>query len=487
MNLTNASRPSLIACLCFLGWSIGNPCEAYQIGGNPIELANPFQFENGEGLDTQAATVQTLDNPPPLVSSQRLILPSDMRSLGLVDSSSAFTNSGELLVDSNYFSESDRAGHGQLNFNDFPRDFLEGLSYQNGAWRAKIGGYVKTDLIRDFRAIDSTDFFDPITIPIGEAQRTNTRFHARQTRLSLDAQRRGEDGEKPMRIFIEGDFFGDSSTLRLRHAYGEYGNFILGQTWSTLAHRAALPNTLDLTGDVASVSLRKAQVRWTQTLWNDRWGFSMAIEDSPVNVESQLLSFGEPRRVLPDAIARIRYTEDDMQLQLASVVRRIGYQPTDRKVLEFTGGGLNATGFKDVTRCDRLYGGVLWGSGIGSYRELPDLAPVLLDRGTALAAVAWYVGLHHSWSRRSFTNVTYSQEDLSNTPLQPPNSVNRIQYLAVNLIHQPTPSIFYGIEGLWGSPKSGPIRTGRQSNHGQFWFSTALISVSQPSLSNFPK
>jgi hypothetical protein len=378
-------------------------------------------------------------NEPPNVSNEPLTL------------SSGLTPNTGFMIAPNSFSESDRAQHGQLNFNEFPKDFLEGLSFQNGAWGAKVGGYVKTDLIRDFRAIDSTDFFDPITIPVGEVQRTNSRFHARQTRLSLDAQRQAINGEEPMRVFIEGDFFGDRNTMRLRHAYGEYRNLILGQTWTTLAHRAALPNTLDLTGDVASVSLRKAQVRWSDTLWNDRWSFAMAIEDSPVNVESQFLNFGEPRRVMPDAIARIRFTEDVMQLQLATVVRRIGYQPNGRDVLEFTGSGLNATGFVDLNKKNRMYGGILWGSGIGSYRDLPDLAPVLMNRGAPLEAIAWYTGLHHSWSKRWFTNVTYSQEDVSNSILQPANSVKTIQYLAVNLIHQPKDYIFYGIEGLWGS------------------------------------
>jgi hypothetical protein len=384
-------------------------------------------------------TLQELNADPPTVTEE-----SPPRSNGSASDT-------EFLLAPDSFSESDRAQHGQLNFNDFPKDFLDGLSFQNDAWGAKVGGYVKTDLIRDFRAIDSTDFFDPTTIPVGEAQRTNSRFHARQTRLSLDAQRHAMDGDLPMRVFLEGDFFGDGNTMRLRHAYGEYRNLILGQTWTTLSHRAALPNTLDLTGDVASVSLRKAQIRWSDTLWNENWTFAMAIEDSPVNVESQLLGFGEPRRILPDAIARIRYTEDLMQLQLASVVRRIGYQPTGRDVLEFTGAGLNATGFVDLNKKNRMYGGILWGSGIGSYRDLPDLAPVLADRGTPLDAVAWYTGLHHSWSKRWFTNVTYSQEDVNNSILQPATSIKKIQYLAVNLIHQPKDYIFFGIEGLWGS------------------------------------
>jgi hypothetical protein len=443
--------------ICFwleIGWT-ANLCVAVQLPPRQADLTLPAPLIDQDSLRLPSVPSPAANEPVVRSADQGFAASSagvsPGPSPGPDSRESIFSGSGTPGVAANYFSESDRAAHGQLNFNDFPADFLEGLSFQNGAWRAKIGGYVKTDLIRDFRAIDSTDFFDPITIPIGEPQRTSSRFHARQTRLSLDAQRSGENGRPPTRIFVEGDFFGDESSLRLRHAYGEYGNFILGQTWSTLAHRAALPNTLDLTGDVASVSARKAQVRWATPLGNERWTFAVAIEDSPVNVEPQLLNFGEPRRILPDAIARIRYSQEDTQLQLATIVRRLGYQPISGEVLQFNGGGLNATGFKDITPRDRFYGGILWGSGIGSYRELPDLAPLQPDLGTSLGVVAWYAGLHHSWSKRWFTNVTYSQENVDNTNLQPPNSVNRIQYLAINLIHQPTPRIFYGIEGLWGA------------------------------------
>ena len=88
----------------------------------------------------------------------------------------------------------------------------------------KIGGYVKADFIYDFDPIDSTDSFVTTNIPISAPDRTNTRFHSRQTRLSFDT--RWVASDNPVRIFVEGDFFGSGNSYRLRHAYGEVGSSI---------------------------------------------------------------------------------------------------------------------------------------------------------------------------------------------------------------------------------------------------------------------
>ena len=117
-------------------------------------------------------------------------------------------------ISGNAFSETDALSTG-LNFNEFPKEFQSGLFLRNDRWAMKIGGYVKADLNRDFNPIDSTDSFNPATIPIGAPSRTNSRFHARQTRLNMDARWISDSGE-PLRMLVEGDFFGVGETLRLR-------------------------------------------------------------------------------------------------------------------------------------------------------------------------------------------------------------------------------------------------------------------------------
>lgn len=91
-----------------------------------------------------------------------------------------------------------------------------------------IGGYVKADFIHDFNPIGSKDVFDPLTIPTDGLQGENTRMHARQTRLNLDYRPNQENDD--LKLFVEGDFFGEGGTFRLRHAYIRAGRLLAGQT-----------------------------------------------------------------------------------------------------------------------------------------------------------------------------------------------------------------------------------------------------------------
>ncbi|MCA9086136.1 MAG: hypothetical protein KDA81_18890, partial [Planctomycetaceae bacterium] len=352
------------------------------------------------------------------------------------------------------FSETDFHKSGQFDFNHFPPDFLSGAYIRNGPLVTKFGGYVKADLIHDFDPIDSTDTFDPTTIPVGAPHRTNTRFHTRQSRLNMD-NRWTVPGEEPIRVMVEGDFFGDNSTFRLRHAYGESGHWLIGQTWSTFAHRAALPNTLDSVGDVASIGRRQTQLRWTHHLIDDRLLIGAALENSQVRVDDVFLAVGTPRSELPDAVLRLRLVSESSQFQIAGLARRLGFQPNGQDVRTFTGRGMNATGLIDITDDDRVYGGILWGTGIGDYRDLPDLAPVSSTEGKALQSLAWYVGLKHQWNKAWSSNFTYSAADVQHTAFQPVDSLARNRYLAANLIWKPREHGFIGIEYLRGFRENG--------------------------------
>jgi hypothetical protein len=97
-----------------------------------------------------------------------------------------------------------------------------------------------------------------------------------------------------------------------------------------------------------------------------------------------------------------------------------------------------------------MYGGILWGEGIGNYRDLPDIAFTSATSAVALESLAWYSGVHHQWAKNWSSNLTYSQGNIENTPNQLASSVQRLQYCAVNLIWQPTPYTFAGTEYLWG-------------------------------------
>ena len=80
-------------------------------------------------------------------------------------------------------------------------------------------------------------------------------------------------------MYVETDFYGSGSVLRLRHAYGSYGGLLAGQTWINFVDDDNFPNTIDFESPMAFPSIRQAQVRYTAKL-GDKASWSVAVEDN---------------------------------------------------------------------------------------------------------------------------------------------------------------------------------------------------------------
>lgn len=329
-----------------------------------------------------------------------------------------------------------------------PPEFEGGLIVYGKDVAMKIGGYVKADFIYDFDPIDSTDSFDTTEIEVGAPHRTNTRFHARQTRMSMDT--RWVAYEKPIRIFVEGDFFGSGNSYRLRHAYGEVGSLLVGQTWTTFTDVAAAPATLDFEGSVSNVNRRQAMVRWTQAVFHEDLTLALAAEDAQFIVIPPVGITGFARSPSPDLVARLRLSRDRMRFQVAGLYRLGGFQPTGERVVTRSAWGLNFTGTVLLTERTKLYSQIVIGEGIGSYRSLPDAAPESATTDNLLGLTGWMVGVTREWTEQLTSNFTYAENSLDNTLLQEPDDVHKTTYLAANLIWSPVDRVKVGIEYLYG-------------------------------------
>jgi hypothetical protein len=142
----------------------------------------------------------------------------------------------------------------------------------------RIGGYVKLDLIDD-SGKNPGDFVLWGKIPttadgVQNNRPGEVRLQGRQSRFDIETHTPTAWGD--LKTYIEGDFFGDSgaasdvvtnpSTFALRHAYGELGHFLAGQTWSLAMDLDSAPETLDFGGPAGFVFVRQASIRWTQPL-----------------------------------------------------------------------------------------------------------------------------------------------------------------------------------------------------------------------------
>ncbi len=337
------------------------------------------------------------------------------------------------------------------DFTSFP-DFDGGLTITGRSAALKIGGYVKADLISDFDAIDSTDTFNTGAIAIGQPDRRNSRFHARQSRLSFDS--RWNVAQDVARAFVEVDFFGAGSgsndALRLRHAYGALGNLTVGQTWTTFTDPSAVPHTLGTEGAVSNVNRRQGLLRWQRPLWTDSLSFALAVEDPRITIEVPENVNGELRTETPDFVTRLRLEEDWCEFQIAMVLRELGFQPTGQSVVIETAWGFNFTGSVLFQEETKVYYQITFGEGIGSYRGSPDVVATGPLSAEILPVFGWMLGLKHSWSERLTSNMTYSELHLEDIPGQSQDNLRSTSYFAINLIQNPYERVFWGMEYLHG-------------------------------------
>ena len=140
---------------------------------------------------------------------------------------------------------------------------------------------MKVDFIQDFSGIGDAYEFKTNSIPVdGSAaaeQSGRTTIHARETRLNLDLRSNGTDTHH-FRAFVEADFYGDGNALRMRHAYGEFGPILGGQTWSTLQDISARALTVDFEGPDGEVFVRQAMIRFTHKI-DAHWTVAVAAEN----------------------------------------------------------------------------------------------------------------------------------------------------------------------------------------------------------------
>jgi len=212
----------------------------------------------------------------------------------------------------------------------------------------KIGGYFKTDFIYDLKPAGNGEAFVPASIPIPQLVTVNnTTVSIRPTRMNLDfripSTRIGE-----VRFYVEGDLFGSNSTTpRLRHAYAQASNFLIGQTFSNFMDPDAFPDTLDFQGPNGIVNLRNPQIRYGFAL-GPKTTLYFSVEKPSSDVIFTMPTFtSQPNAPSPDGAIRLRQEFQRGHFQVAGLFRSIGAfvtRPPVAKTDSVFGWGINASG-----------------------------------------------------------------------------------------------------------------------------------------------
>jgi hypothetical protein len=338
----------------------------------------------------------------------------------------------------------------------------KGLQWQVGDYTLKVGGYVKVDLIHDFDQIGSRDSFDPRTIPTDDESNPGmaTRMHAKSSRVNFDLRSPTSIG--PGRVFIEGDFFNDTNSFRLRHAYATVDGWLFGQTWSTFMDDDAMPETLDFESPIAFPQIRQAQIRYTHNLDEQGNYLAIALEDPQSTIITPAVP-GATEEPIPDITGRVRWKNDYGHLQLGLFAGAARFNPTAGPAENAFLWGLNLSTKVDLCKQDNAIVQVTYGPGVGRYRGGTTAAPDSNGNLDAVEIFGVMGAYQHAWNDEWRSNATYAWARGNLPGGAPATTTESLSYLAVNLIWQFCDKAWVGVEYLYGSNETQDDHRGEAS------------------------
>jgi len=346
----------------------------------------------------------------------------------------------------------------------------------------EIYGFAQADFIQDFDGRldpDWDDAFRPSKIGIDEQFGSDgqSSISVKQSRFGVKGSMPTGEGGTPLTFKFEFDLFGTGAdagqtTFRLRHAYGEWGALLAGQTNTLFMDGDVFPNTIDYWGPAGMVFYRNVQLRYTP-FKSENSHFSIAVERPGNDIDSgnlRLIEGFEDLQVqndetLPDLTAQYRYGGEWGHVQVAGILRKVGFEVRETSADRWssgseTGWGINLGSSINTIGNDKILLQFVYGEGIASYMNDGgmDLAPTARFDETAVTdveaeaipltgVVAYY---DHYWTPKWSSSIGYSYTEVDNTNFQAADTFNKGEYASVNLLHFPGENLMLGGEFLYG-------------------------------------
>src|SRR6201982_3422003 len=301
-------------------------------------------------------------------------------------------------------------------------------------------GFIMLDSGYDFKTNDPNwfDVVRPTQLPassIDFAPDGKVYFGVRQTRFGLKTST--PTGLGNLKTQFEFELFGTGvdkgqTTFRLRHAYGELGQFGAGQTWSPFMDIDVFPNSLEYWGPNGMVFFRNVQVRWTPIQGASNVVIALerpgASADQGVYSDRVELQNIAPQFKWPDLSGHARLARSWGYVQVAGIVRKIAWVDTNPDLPNLSGTaigwGVNVTSNLNFTKKDVGRFEVVYGEGIENYmNDAPvDIGvkntfsnPTSPIKGVALPVLGVVSFLDHTWSDRFSTSIGYSMLNIENS------------------------------------------------------------------------
>lgn len=339
-------------------------------------------------------------------------------------------------------------------------------SAESGDVKVSWGGWVKLDVLAsrfsegEVAQGTSRDFYVPGTIPVsngGGESFTSLDFHAKETRLFVKGETQLENGRN-LGGYIEGDFLvnqgpgtevvSNAYNPGLRRAFVTYGDWLLGQEWTTFNNLGSIPETLDF---IAYPSDGTVLVR--QPMVRVKVGpVYLALENPETTLNTAGATAAKNDSIVPDLVAKWQTAlSEGGNVAVAVIGRQLRVDDTSGGGLDTDtfGYGVSGSGKIIVSNSDDIRFTMTWGSGIGRYVALATSADAVVDGQDieAIDVAAGYIAYRHAWSDKLRSNATISAFQADNDIVLTGTGVTkRVVSGSINLLYSPVPKIMLGVE-----------------------------------------
>ena len=292
----------------------------------------------------------------------------------------------------------------------------------------------------------------------------------RQSRLGVKGFMPTDLGE--LKTTFEFEMFGTGvdegqTTFRLRHAYGEIGQFGAGQTWSPFMDIDVFPNSLEYWGPTGMVFFRNVQVRWMPIQGDTR--LTLAIErpgasgDAGVLADRIELQNVKGRNPVPDVSGEYRMGGSKGYIEVAGIVGRMSWDDVLGDQFDLSGHatrwGVNVSSNVKVDKATTIRLQFVHGEGIENYmNDAPVDVGIVANpgdprkpvTGKALPLNGFVAFVDHNWNDEWSSAAGYSRTDIDNSAGQADTAYKTGQYALGNLLYSPVPNVMVGGEVQWG-------------------------------------
>jgi len=340
----------------------------------------------------------------------------------------------------------------------------------------ELYGFIMMDSGYDFGQNDPNwfDVMRPTKLPSYTNQfnnNGNVYFSVRQTRFGVKTSTPTSMGD--LKTQFEWELFGTGvdagqTTLRLRHAYGELGQFGAGQYWSPFMDIDVFPNSLEYWGPNGMPFFRNVQFRWMPIKGNSR--VTVAVERPGASADQGVyqgrveLQGIRPHFDLPDFSMEAKLGREWGYVKGSAIFRKISWvdlnkTPTHDLSGDVFGWGITLSSNVKFNQKNTGRFQVVYGEGVENYMNDAPVdvgiknnfsnphTPLL---GVPLPVLGVVSFLDHTWSERFSTAAGYSMVDIENSNGQSADAYHQGHYALANLLYYPVKNVMMGSEFQFG-------------------------------------